>query len=147
YRFLQHRVPLREATLERIRRAQASHEVSQPVAVVVGTTEGQALLQYPDGVLQVSLVEVQEAEGEVRHDWCARSASHCSEAERLLPVALARGEGPKRAQGLHQPRLRPDTHVCTVRTRCPLRNLDAPPQELSRPVIVADSPVCFPQAQ
>ena len=61
-RLLQQRAPLREAPLERRGRAQARHDHSQIVPVAGGTTEGQALVEHPDGVLQVPLGEVQEAE-------------------------------------------------------------------------------------
>ena len=57
-RLLQQRAPLREAPLQRVGIAQARHGWVQIVPVVGGTTEGQALLQHPDGVLQVSFSEV-----------------------------------------------------------------------------------------
>ena len=103
-RLLQQRAPLREAPLERRGIAQARHDLSQPGPVAGGTTEGQALLQHPDGVLQVPLGEVQEAEAAVGNDRCGPSAFQRGEAERLLPVAPALGEGPERAQGPRQPR-------------------------------------------
>ena len=62
-RLLQQRAPLREAPLERIGIAQARRDRSQPVPVAGGTTEGQALLEHPDGVLQVPLGEVQAGRG------------------------------------------------------------------------------------
>ena len=62
-RLLQQRAPLREAPLERRGIAQARRDRSQPVPVAGGTTEGQALLQHPDGVLQVPLGEVQAGRG------------------------------------------------------------------------------------
>src|SRR5713226_127855 len=55
-RLLQQRAPLREASLERRGRAQARHDRSQLGPVAGGTTEGQALLQHPDGGLQVPLL-------------------------------------------------------------------------------------------
>ncbi len=64
----QQRAPLREAPLERIRRAQAGHDRRAPVPGAGGTTEGQALLQRPDGGLQVPPGEVQEAETAVGKD-------------------------------------------------------------------------------
>src|SRR5882724_3030369 len=50
-RLLQQRAPLREAPLECIGIAQASPDHSRPVPVAGSTTEGQALLHHPDGVL------------------------------------------------------------------------------------------------
>ena len=97
------------------RRHPGRRDPSQPGPVAGGTTEGQALLQHPDGVLQVPLGEVQLAEAAVGNDWCLPSACQRGEAERLLPVAPALGEGPERAQGPRQPRLGPDLHVCTGR--------------------------------
>src|SRR5262249_54466297 len=92
--------PLREAPLERSGSAQARHDLSQKATPVAGgTTEGQALLQHPDGVLQVPVGEIQGAEASVGRDRCLPSAFQRGEAERLLPVALALSEGPKRAQG------------------------------------------------
>ena len=99
-------LPLREAPLERIGIAQARRNRSQLVPVAGGTTEGQALLQHPDGMLQVPLGEVQGAELGVDNDRCLPSAFQRGEAERLLPVAPALGEGPERAQGPRQPRPR-----------------------------------------
>src|SRR5712691_11008375 len=49
---LQQRTPLREPPLERSGIAQAPHNRCQRVPVAGGTTEGQALLQHPDGVRQ-----------------------------------------------------------------------------------------------
>src|SRR6516164_60245 len=73
-RLFQQRAPLLEAPLERIGIAQARRNWSQQVPVAGGTTEGQALLQHPDGVLQIPFVEVQEAETGVDTDWCLPSA-------------------------------------------------------------------------
>ena len=117
----------------------------KPVPVAGGTTEGQALLQHPDGVLQVPLGEVQVAEAAVGNDRCVPSAFQRGEAERLLPVAPALGEGPERAQGPRQPRPGLDPHVCTGRARLPVRRLHVPPQQLGRPAEVADGIVCLPQ--
>ena len=52
------------------------------------------------------------AEVAVGNDRCNPSAFPCGEAERLLPMAPALGEGPERTQGQRQPRLGPDPHVC-----------------------------------
>ena len=145
-RLLQQRAPLREAPLERRGRAQARRDRSQPVPVAGGTTEGQALLQHPDGVLQVPLGEVQVAEAAVGNDRCVPSACQRGEAERLLPVAPALGEGPERAQGPRQPRLGLDPQVCTGRARLPVRRLHVLPQQLGRPAEVADGMVYLPQA-
>src|SRR5712691_9984588 len=93
-RLVQQRAPLREAPLQRIGRAQARRDRSQKVPVAGGTTEGQALLQHPDGGLQVSLGEVQVAEAAVDNDRCVPSAFQRGEAERLLPVAPALGKCP-----------------------------------------------------
>src|SRR5262249_29876841 len=73
-RLLQQRAPLREAPLERIGRAQVRCDPWQLVPVARGTTEGQALLQHPEGVLQVPLSEVQGAEAAVGVDRCIPSA-------------------------------------------------------------------------
>jgi hypothetical protein len=70
-RLLQQRAPLREAPLERRGRAQASHDPSEKATSVTGgTTEGQALVEPPDGVLQVPLGEVQVAEAGVDNGRC-----------------------------------------------------------------------------
>ena len=61
-RLLQQRLPLREAPLERLGIAQARCDRSQLAPVARGTTEGQALVEHPDGLLQVPLGEVQVAE-------------------------------------------------------------------------------------
>ena len=92
---------------------------SQVEPVAGGTTEGQALLQHLDGGLQVPLGEVQLAETTVGNDRCVPSAFPRGEAERLLPVAPALGEGPECAQGPRQPRPGLDPHVCTGRARLP----------------------------
>src|SRR5712692_5136520 len=86
-RLLQQRAPLREAPLQRRGRAQARRDRWQPGPVAGSTTEGQALIEHPDGVLQVPLGEVQEAEAAVGHDRCDSAALQCGEAERLLPMA------------------------------------------------------------
>jgi hypothetical protein len=108
--------------------------------------EGLALFEHPDGVLQVPFGEGQSAEPSVDNDWCVPSAFQRGEAERLLAVASALGEGPKRAQGLRQPRPGPDQHVCTGRARPPVRSLHVAPQQLGRPVEVTDVLVYLPQA-
>ncbi len=145
-RLLQQRAPLREAPLERRGIAQLRHDPSQPVPIAGGTTEGQALLQHPDGVLQVPLGEVQVAEAAVGKDRCAPSACQRGEAERLLPMAPALGEGPEHAQGPRQPRLGLDPQLCPGRARLPVRRLHAPPQQLGCPAEVADGRVCLSQA-
>ena len=144
-RLFQQRVPLCEAPLERIGIAQPPHEPWQMVLVAGGTTEGQALLQHPDSGLQVPLGEVQAAEPAVGSDRCICSAFQRGEAERLLPVAPALGEGPELAQGLRQPRLGPDPHICPGRVRLPVRNLHAPPPQFGRPAEVTDGIVYRPQ--
>ena len=85
------------------------------------------------------------AEAAVGNDRCIPSAFQRGEAERLLPVAPALGEGPERAQGPRQPRLGLDPQVCPGRARLPVRRLHVPPQQLGRPAEVADVIVCPPQ--
>src|SRR5687768_10931110 len=102
-RLLHERAPLREAPLERRGIAQGCRDRSQIGRVTRGTTEGQALVEYSDGWLQVPLGEVQLTEGGVGNDRCPLSAFPRGEVERLLPVAPALGEGPKRAQRPRQP--------------------------------------------
>src|SRR5207302_9168277 len=109
------RAPLREAPLKRRGIAQARRDRSQHGPVTRGTTEGQALIVYRDGVLQVPLGEVQAAEAVVGNDRCGPSAFQRGEAERLLPMAPALSECSELAQGLCQPRLGPEPHVCTGR--------------------------------
>jgi hypothetical protein len=60
-------------------------------------------------------------------------------ADRLLPVAPALGEGPKRAQGPRQTRSALD--ACTGGVRLPVHSLDVPPQQFGCPDEVADGPV------
>src|SRR3989442_1318985 len=60
------------------------------------------------------------------------------------PVAPALGEGPKRAQGLRQPRLGLDPGG-TGRASPPAHTLHAPPQQLDRPAEAADGRVSPPQ--
>src|SRR5262249_2388536 len=111
---LQQHAPLCEAPLERRGIAQTCHDLSQPAPPVAGgTTDGQALRQHSDGVLQVPLGEVQVAEAAVGNNRCEPSACQRGEAERLLPVTPALGEGPERTQGPRQPRLGLDPLVCT----------------------------------
>src|SRR5262249_57776860 len=55
---LHKRAPLCEAPMECKGIAQASYDRLQPGLVAGGTTEGQALVEHPDGVLQVPLREV-----------------------------------------------------------------------------------------
>src|SRR5262245_47116920 len=73
-RLLQQRAPLREAPLKCVGIAQARRDRWKYVPVAGGTTEGQALVQYPDGVLQVPFSEIQEAEAAVGSDRCVPSA-------------------------------------------------------------------------
>ena len=89
----------------------------KPVPVARGTTEGQALVEYLDGVLQIPLGEVQEAKAAVGNDRCGPSTCQRGEAEGLFPVVQTRGEGPKRTQGPRQPGLGTDPPVCTGRAR------------------------------
>src|SRR5262249_55182709 len=96
---LQQRTPLREAPLERIGVAQARCDRSHIHLAARGTTEGQARLQHSDGVLQVPADEICVADVAVGNDRCGPSAFQRGEAERLLPVAPALGEGPEVAQG------------------------------------------------
>jgi hypothetical protein len=77
--------------------AEARRDGSQPGPVVGGPAEGEALRVDVDGGLQVPLGEVELAEAAVGNNRCIPSAFLCGEAERLLPVAPALGEGPERA--------------------------------------------------
>src|SRR5262245_49600761 len=124
---LQQCVRLREAPLEPIGRAQTRRNRSQHAPVPGGTTQGQALLQYSDGHLQIPLVEERGAEPTVDNDRCEPSAFQRSEAKRLLPVASALSESPEVAQGLRQPRPGCDPQVCIGCARSPVRYLHAPP--------------------
>src|SRR5262249_34993227 len=126
-RLLQQRAPLCEAPLERIGITQASRDLSQPALVARGTTEGQALVEHSNGMLQVPLGKVELAKAAMGYDRYGPSAFQRSEAERLFPVASALGEFPEHAQGLHQPHPGPDTHVCTGRARFPVRGLHVLP--------------------
>src|SRR5262245_14601301 len=78
---LQQRAPLSEAPLERIGIAQACHDRWQESPVAGSTTEGQALVKHPDGVLQVPLGEVELAEAGVDSDRCQPSTCQRGEAE------------------------------------------------------------------
>src|SRR5262249_13367745 len=128
-RLFQQRAPLREAPLQRIGIAQARHHRSQPATPAAGgTTEGQARLQHPDGVLQVPLGEVQEAEADVSSERYGSSTFQRGEAQRLLPLPPALSEGPERAQGPRQPRLRLDPPVCPGRSKLPVHSLHVPPE-------------------
>src|SRR5215510_8372573 len=93
-RLLQQRAPLCKALLERSGSAQARHDPAPPVAVAGGPTEGQALVEHLDSVLQGPLGQVEVAKAAVDHDRCGPSTCQRVEAERLLPVAQALGEGP-----------------------------------------------------
>ena len=79
------------------------------------------------------------------NDRCGPSAFQCGEAERLLPVAPALGEGPERTQGQRQPRPGLAPHERTGRARLPVRRLYVAPQELSRPAEGTDGIVDLPQ--
>src|SRR5262249_29725026 len=93
-RLLQECTPLCQAPLQRIGIAQAHGDGSQHVHAARGTTQSQTLVEHPDGALQVPLGEVQVTEAGEGTDRCLSSAFQRGEAERLLPVALALGEGP-----------------------------------------------------
>src|SRR5712692_9489562 len=114
-RLLQQRAPLSEAPLERRGIAQARPDRWQPCPVAGGTTEGQALVEHPDGVLQVPLAEVRPTETAVGSDRCGPSAFQRGEAKRLLSMTPALGEFPKHAQGPRQKRLGIDPHGCPGR--------------------------------
>src|SRR5207249_10431435 len=103
-RLRQQRTPIRKAPLERIRVAQGPRNLSHPVPVAGGPTEGQALLQHLDGVLQVPLGEVQLAERAVGNERSVPAAVQRSETERLLSVAPALGECAEGAQDRRQAR-------------------------------------------
>jgi hypothetical protein len=144
-RLFRQRAPLREASLERIALAQARRDQLQISPVAGATTEGQALFQHPDGMLQVPFGEVQSSEVVVDNNRGSPSAFQRGKAEHLLLVAPALGECPEHAQGMRQPRPGLDPHVCTGPTRGPVRNLYAPLQELDRPAEVNNDLVCLPQ--
>ena len=57
--------------------------------VAGGTAESQALIVYPNGVLQYPLGEAQAAEAVVSNHQSGPAAFQHGEAERLLPIALA----------------------------------------------------------
>ena len=77
-------------------------------------------------MFQAPFTDVQEAEAGVGNNQCGPSTLQPGEAERLLPVTLALGEGPELVQGPRQPRLGTDPHVCTGRAGLPLCRLYAP---------------------
>src|SRR5262249_27272537 len=118
----------------------------QPEPVAGGTAKDQALVEHSDGVLQVPLGEVQEAEAAVGNDQCLPSTFERGEAERFLPVPPALGEGSERTQGPRRQRLSLEPYVCTGPARLPVCRLYAPPQQFSRPAEVADAKVCVAQA-
>ena len=146
-RLLQQDAPLREVPLECIGIAQGRRNLSQLVPVAGGTTEGQARLQHPDSVRQVPLGEVHYAKQRVGLDRCNPPACQRGEAERLLPVAPAFGEGPERTQGQRQIRLRQDLHICPGRARRPVRRLYVLPQQRDRPATVAHGIGCLPKGK
>ena len=132
-------MPFREAPLQRRGIAQACQNQSQIVPIAGGTTEGQALIEQPDGMFQVPLGEEEEAEVAVGEDQCVSSAFQHGEAERLLPVAPTLGEGSERAQYPRQPRPRRDQPVPALGVPgLPVRRLDVAPQQRGRPAEVAD---------
>src|SRR5262249_56246375 len=106
---------------------------------------GQARLQHPAGVLQVPLDEVQLAEPGADVERYVPSAFPRGEVERLLPVAPALGEGPKRRQGLRQSPLGHDPGHYAGCAGLLVRRLDVPPQQLGRPAEVTDGIVGLPQ--
>src|SRR5439155_21388040 len=69
-RLLQQRAPLSNASLERIGIAEIRYDRTQPVPVAGGTAERQALVEYPDGVLQIPFGEVELAEAAMHNDRC-----------------------------------------------------------------------------
>ena len=105
------------------------------------------MLQHPAGVLQVPLGEVQRAQAAVGRDRCGPSAFPQGEAERLLPVALALGEGAKLAQGPRQPGPGLEPQVWPGRARHLVRRRHALLQQRGRPAEVAAGMVDQPQAQ
>jgi hypothetical protein len=66
------------------------------------------------------------------------------EAERLLPVAPALGEGAERAQGPRQPRPGEAPNV-SERSRLSVHCLDGPPLQLGGPAEVANRSIYLPQ--
>jgi hypothetical protein len=91
---LQQRAPLREAPLERRGVAQAPRDRWQHIPVAGGTTEGQARLQHPDGLLQLPLGEVQVAEAAVDNARCDPSALQRGEASASSPWRLPSTNAP-----------------------------------------------------
>ena len=145
-RLLQQRAPLREAPLERIGIAQARRDRvanrsgcrRHDRGPGPGSNTRMACSRSP-------WARYRSPRPAVGNDRCVPSACQRGEAERLLPVAPALGEGPERAQGPRQPRPGPDPQVCPGRARLPVRRLHVPPQQLGRPAEVADGIVCLPQ--
>jgi hypothetical protein len=125
--FLQLCAPLRQAPLERRGKAQTRHDRWQPGPLAGGTTEGQSLVKHPDGVLQVPLRDIEEAEAAVGHERCLPSAFERGEAERLLPMTPALGKGPELAQGPRQPCPGFDPKDDTEGAALPVRRLHVPP--------------------
>src|SRR5262245_26494594 len=134
---LQQRAPLRRASLERRGIAQGPHGPSPPVPVAGGPTEGQALLQHPDGGLQLSLDEIELAEAAVGNERSVPAAVQRGEPERLLAVAPALGEGPKCAQDRRQARPGLALQNCPGGARRPVRRRHVPPLQHGRPAEVA----------
>jgi hypothetical protein len=67
------------------------------------------------------------------------------QAERLVPVVPALGEGPEIAQDPRQPCPGLDPHLYWEYARLPVRRLHVPPLHLGRQAEVADVKVCLPQ--
>ena len=120
--------------MERRGIAQARPNDAQPGPHARGTTEGQALVEHLDGVRRIPLGEVQPTETAMGNDRCLPSAFERGEAECLLAMTPALGEGPERAQGLRQPRPRLDPPAPTGRARLSVRDLHNPrPNSAARP--------------
>src|SRR5882724_11774904 len=113
-----------------------------------GATEGQALLEHPDGRFQVPLGEVQAAKARAGIDRCVRLPLfiHDGEAERLFPVASPLGELPEYPQHLREPRLRFDAPQTHGSWRATGQRRYVPPQQLGCSAVVANASECRPQA-
>src|SRR5262245_3547911 len=103
-RVFQESKPLGNASRQSIRMTQPRCDPSPPIPVVTSATQGQALVEDPDGMRQVPLDEIQQAEAPVGHS--VASACSCGEAKRLLPVGSALSECPTEAHNQRQPRSR-----------------------------------------
>jgi hypothetical protein len=98
-------------------------------------------------VLQVPLREVQAAEATAGIHRIVPAAFHRRQAEGLLPVPPALGEGPEITQGEHQQRPRIDPRGDIGRASLPVHRLHAPAQQLGRSTVGTDGIVCLPQAK